>query len=271
MELAQDPRLFSLMSHLWKETYASKNEMSETFQHPYGPFNPLEGYMYINRVCYRVPDVISSAHRIKKKTLQRSLTPHWDLCPSRLFSSTKEIPRWRPIQCFVALTANHKPSTGGFEAIRGFHREFEQYHNKKDMEVIESKEQTPTVCVGDFAPARESSLLHRMEHIPYEAGSVIFWDWRIPHANAYHHVGHLPREVVYTGFLPAISMNKTFAAAQLERYWNRKMPVDHWQNVSEDETHPTLLYDPCTFSNLGQKLMGITPWKEASDVQKPVI
>jgi hypothetical protein len=237
----------------------------------------------------------------KPKPLQRSLTPHIDCCPMNMYESGKEFPRWRPIQCITALTDNIDPDTGGFEAVPGFHKEFRAYFDQKEkrgersmrvMELEESRVQEslassdrtqaqrrPVVCLGDFSPLRtqeDKEVIRRYRHIPCSGGSVILFDWRIPHANSYRHVGSIPREVIYTGFLPPITINRKYAQEQLRRYYARLLPTDHWQkngkhyganhennglNAQPEDSseclHPFSIH---AFSSLGRNLMGIDPW-----------
>ena len=94
------------MTALWGETFA---KCQSPYNHPYGKFNSKEALMYIDRVCYRVPDRISEMHCSdgnKKRFLQRSLTPHIDCCPHKMFQDVGEhkYNKWRPIQSFIALT-----------------------------------------------------------------------------------------------------------------------------------------------------------------------
>ncbi|RHY31294.1 hypothetical protein DYB32_003632 [Aphanomyces invadans] len=230
--------------------------------------------MYINRVCYRVPDAIATlprdeegASKKKKKALQRSLTPHIDCCPTNLYESGKAFPRWRPIQCITVLTPNLDPSTGGFEAVAGFHKEFSSYFSKAPPLVESSR---PPVCLGDFSPLRmqeDNAVIARYEHVPADAGSVILFDWRIPHANSYRHVGIIPREVVYTGFLPNVPMNQAYALEQLRRYKARLLPADHWQKGTTDKAVDET-FSAHEFAPLGRKLMAIDPWPRACRVSE---
>jgi hypothetical protein len=259
LKVAENDHVFAAMTDIWKETYAKNHP---DFSHPFGVFNPKQGYAYINRVCYRVPDSISKKHGGKKsRPMQRSLTPHLDCCPSHLYDSGKEIPRWRPIQCITVLTDNEMPNTGGFEAVRGFHKEFKAYFEKHSYNAVENEGRAP-VCLGDFSPLRmqeDRELIGRYEHISCQAGSVIFFDWRIPHANSYKHLGHIPREVIYTGFLPDIPMNQAYAKEQLRRYAKRLLPADHWQK-SNEEKRVDEFFSTHFFSALGSRLMGIHEW-----------
>lgn len=236
--MAEHERVFAAMTDLWEATYAHNHP---DFQHPFGDFDGKRGYMYINRVCYRVPDAISKKFAAKKsRPMQRSLTPHWDCCPTNMFDSGKDTPRWRPIQCITVLTDNTERNTGGFEAVPGFHKEFAEYAAKNQPEAVAAAPLTaplrrPQVCLGDFSPLRmqeDRAVIDRYQHIGCTAGSVIFFDWRIPHANSYKHVGTIPREVIYTGFIPDTPMNCEYVQEQLRRYKSRLLPADHWQKTT---------------------------------------
>jgi hypothetical protein len=73
-----------------------------------------------------MPRATTSKSGFKSRPLQRSLTPHFDCCPENYHNASNKN-KWRPIQCFVSLTDNVQPSTGGFEACPGFHREFHSW------------------------------------------------------------------------------------------------------------------------------------------------
>lgn len=106
LKLNQSAKAVAIMSELWAATFAN---CKSPYDHPYGIFPPKEALMYIDRVCYRVPDRVSALHCCetnKKRCLQRSLTPHIDCCPHRMFQDIGEhkYSKWRPIQAFIALT-----------------------------------------------------------------------------------------------------------------------------------------------------------------------
>ena len=126
----EHPNVVAVLSDLWQKTYAKCDDI---YEHPYGPFDSRKGYMYIDRVCYRLPDKIAIPEGTnKRKGLQRSLTPHLDCCPHKLYdSSTKEFPKWRPIQALVSLTDTLEPDQGGFEACLGLHAEFHNWVQKR--------------------------------------------------------------------------------------------------------------------------------------------
>ena len=269
----------------------------ELWAHPYGTtFDGTDAYVHIDRVGYRLPDAVSvlgaadgaenhqaassavvaatsssaaapvaaarggggaSGRRRRKQTLQRSLTPHLDCCPTAMHTGGgKGFPRWRPIQCMLSLCDTPDKNCGGFECVAGFHREFAQYFRgrgdmRKRMTVEEEDEAAtetteaarwqrevaqggalkPPVCVGDFCPIRpreDKQVIGRFQHVPVAAGSAVFWDQRIPHANAYRNGSGEARSVVYGGYLPRVPVNAVFAREQRRRFERRLPQSDFW-------------------------------------------
>eukprot|EP00970_Alexandrium_tamarense_P006936 scaffold1213_cov208-Alexandrium_tamarense.AAC.6 len=248
---------------------------------------------YIDRIGYRIPTALAErigkqqpkngqhqcnstnsnqSKKLRKRPIQRSLTPHFDCCPESYHNTTNK-GKWRPIQCFVSLTDNLQPNTGGFEAVPGFHREFRSWvesgrksmsttpHRDGDEEQSEEQQQPhPQPCVGEYThlnPTHDRELIRRIQHIPVKAGSVVFWDNRIPHGNSYRNDPPLAdddgggetnsdyskilgtsgsRAVVYCSFLPDVDINRIFVGKQLQ-YWKMKRSPrvgDRWIK-QEDE------------------------------------
>jgi len=140
LQLAEHPAIFRVVSQLWRATFAqasSGHSQPYLWSTPYGSFDPDRGFAYIDRVGFRVPSSIAAVHAVKKMKLQRSLTPHLDCCPHDLYASLqggKTVSKWRPIQCFVALTPTPDAELGGFEAAPGFHRDFEAWAHSRAPE-----------------------------------------------------------------------------------------------------------------------------------------
>lgn len=199
-----------------------------------------------------------------------------DSCPHDLFGlqrdalNVTEMKRWRPIQVFVALTENHRAETGGFECVEGFHQKYNEYFKHKSTMNRDGMTGNDTVCVGDFCrllPKEDGHILSKFEHIEYAAGSLVLFDWRIPHANARSNTSGTTRIVVYTGFLPNVELNRKYCRKQLERYYDLSAPPDFWgkDNYSKNSENRSAVLamqsdGKYKFSKLGEKLMGITPW-----------
>jgi hypothetical protein len=291
--VATNPLLFHATCQLWEAAYCHKNESIDSLDqtdrfkwHPYGTFETTQGFMYIDRIGYRIPTctaeklgaemIQGDVGRTKRKVmpLQRSLTPHLDCCPSNLYSDKT---KWRPIQCFVSLTDNLIRNTGGFEAAPGFHRDFENWTKTRQPTVFSKKingsvkhTTLPAPCLGEYThirPKEDSDVLARIRHIPARAGSAVFWDNRIPHANSYRNDDRQARAVVYCSFLPNVAINREYVHQQLLNFQRGKKPTDQWINVGDDDGELTTdvnehngSNETPTFSPLGRKLMGIDDW-----------
>ncbi|CAN0258461.1 unnamed protein product, partial [Phaeothamnion confervicola] len=59
LKVAENERLWGAMCDLW-EAYAAQHP---DFWHPFGPFDPDKGFMYIDRVCFRVPESVNELLR----------------------------------------------------------------------------------------------------------------------------------------------------------------------------------------------------------------
>ena len=271
---------------------------------------------YIDRIGYRIPTDL--AERIGKelsknkqqsdqspkpttkkvsrpRPIQRSLTPHFDCCPET-YHDLEGKKKWRPIQCFVSLTDNLHPNTGGFEAVPGFHREFDRWtksgrisSNKEDEQI--QNQHHPRPCVGEYThlnPSHDQGLLKRVQHIPVKAGSAVFWDNRIPHGNAYKNnplscKGSLQnneeddetsnilgtsgsRAVVYCSFLPNVEVNRSFMKSQVDDWKLGRAPRvgDRWIKHDDvgnngDSIHTQDRHNPA-FTELGRLLLGLDEW-----------
>jgi hypothetical protein len=283
IQVASSPRLFWATCELWKAAYCHNGETrdelndSHVFKwHPYGPFDCDRGYMYIDRIGYRIPTALAerlgslTGKKSKKaKPIQRSLTPHLDCCPDNLFSETAS--KWRPIQCFVSLTDNLEPNTGGFEAAPGFHRSFHKWTRPKS---VVKNVSFPAPCIGEYThirPKEDGHVMARIQHIPVRAGSAVFWDVRIPHANAYRNDRNRARAVVYCSFLPDIALNREYVHRQLFSYKQRLPPTDQWINATEtlvessqhdheEEQRQVNVESAAASTTLRRKLLGLDPW-----------
>jgi hypothetical protein len=126
-----------------------------------------------------------------------------------------------------------EPNSGGFVAALGFHREFASYFQKWSNITRDGRDGVH--CSGQFSVLRDgvrlgagedAAVLARLQPIATPAGSAVFWDWRIPHSSTAGHVGEVPREAVYAGFLPPTALNERYAKDQWDAYQARQLPPD---------------------------------------------
>ncbi len=215
-------------------TYATGDPL---WSHPYGDdWDPSELWAHVDRIGYRIPEAGEAGETGadgekkagKKKRIQRSLTPHLDCCPDALHAGGgKAFPRWRPIQCLLALDAAERADEGGFECAPGFHAAFADYY--ADRRARASK---GLPCVGDYvalSPGDDAAAMRRVAHVPVPAGAALFWDQRVPHGNARSNRKAEPRAVVYGGFLPrGVPINDAYAAEQRRRLRVGAPQPDFW-------------------------------------------
>ena len=137
--------------------------------------------------------------------------------------------------------------------------------------------------------------MERIEHIPVKAGSVVFWDNRIPHGNSYRNdpspegdgennsvLGTSgSRAVVYCSFLPDVDINRKFVQRQLVDWKEQRPPRigDRWMKQEDDDVvddatqvndtdkssqpDENVEFESCyNLTDLGRRLIGIVSWIE---------
>ena len=202
--------------------------------HPYD----LNGdvYFHVDRVGFRV-----STER-KMKLSQKGLSPHLDCCPNDMWPHR----RWRPIQSLLSLAGGQDPNEGGFECAVGFHNDFHSYYKDRACN-----------CVGDYVAVNaqeDQAILQRFRHIRVPPGAALFWDRRIPHANARLNTSPTTRQVIYGGFLPRGPPENTQYARDQRHRAARGLPQpDFWIDAPTSESP----VDLSQLSPFAQHLLGI--------------
>lgn len=233
-KIHEDRRFFQIMSKLWKHTFAAGIPGFETY---FTGFDPDQGYFYIDRVNYRLPD---------STVAQGGLGLHVDCDPRDPLSDSA---KWRPIQASIALTDSLDSTSGGLTVVRGMHTLIQEYVNRRR-----------DIKCGSFTRLHQcKDLVSRIEPVFVTAGSIILWDNRLPHGTAEHHYGPDSREVLFMTFLPNIPRNMNYAHHQLENYRNGIVPPDFSRGRKDSEKECTK-DNHHQFSELGKKLMGLEPW-----------
>ena len=288
LQMAMNQKLFSIISQLWcislhhnpKDFDLSSNHKKEwnPKMHSFGPFDCSKGYIYMDRIGYRIPTELAKTIGTKSRPIQRSLTPHLDCCPPHTLhyspgdkididnNGNGNIPllsKWRPLQSMISLTSNERPNTGGFEAVKGFHQTFYEWTLNR-LPTIRGDKSYPAPCIGQFTPIRpreDRNVIEKMEHIPCKAGSVVIWDYRIPHANARRNDSNESRAVIYASFLPDVDLNRRYVERQLNDFRKNKHPTDQWIDPSENDCDVDRVFqDDNEFTTFEKKLLGIEKW-----------
>eukprot|EP00455_Lapot_gusevi_P038395 TRINITY_DN4303_c0_g2_i1.p1 TRINITY_DN4303_c0_g2~~TRINITY_DN4303_c0_g2_i1.p1 ORF type:complete len:359 (+),score=25.62 TRINITY_DN4303_c0_g2_i1:91-1167(+) len=259
MKVKENPKLVGAIAQLYEATFASDDPL---FAHPYGPFNPHHVYAYCDRVNFRLPTALANEVR-NSSNLGRGLGHHVDCNPYFMYDKfltqdenfhPKPKTKWRPIQGLVALTPNVGPNLGGFEALPGFHKEFEEFFRTHEDEISK-----PNSEFYVFGP-KHRAVTDRVVTIEYKAGDAVFWDTRIVHRNAEFHHGDQPREAIYANFLPDTQLNREYVAKQLDHYRRGLVPPDFAAGAELPDLNQGKPNFFCELSPLGRKLMGMDPW-----------
>jgi hypothetical protein len=243
---ALNEKLYALTTTLWKETWAVS---APGFECPWAPFDPERAYCFLDSLNFRLPTHLLGKGA-RKDLLQRNLGPHIDVNPWDKWGGRKGATRWRPFQGFISLT----DSAGGFECAPGFHLELDSFF---------ARQPNNGNGVGFIALQgnQYQPIVRRIKPLVYPPGSLVLWDWRLPHATAVSHPGPDTREVVYTSFLPDTPVNRQYAADQLAAFHRGVFPPDFARDRSGPKKVPG--WDPSILSTanpLQQRLLGITPW-----------
>ena len=323
LSLNEHPTVVQVIMELWEQTFAAPAS-NPLYQHPFGSFDPYRGLMYIDRICFRVPESISttvyasdskssssgsgsgsgsgSTHINKKsskpRTLQRSLTPHIDCCPHKMFQAVgdKTYNKWRPIQAFVALTDTLDPQMGGFEACPGFHKEFAEWADQRARGLVvgtSAAATAATTATTAAATAATAAIAATTPAIPvWSPSGVCTTRIEPPCVGQFtpirpkedHEVlqrfEHIPIRagdlVLWDYRIPHANSYRNDSDHAREVVYigllpdvdvNRQYAVDQLENFGEgivptDQWHEHKEKQPCAykFSPLGRKLMGIDPW-----------
>jgi hypothetical protein len=219
MDIHLNDKVCGLMEDLLLNTYGKGSNpkdlnYDELFSHPFGDFNAINAY--IDRVCYRLPDHIRTENGLKM---------HLDRRPYRIDlnqikkNNKKKAYKWRPIQSFVALTDHYGGESGGLKIVNGFHKKFNDYFKDKiNLDDIDTGGEFYRMNTG------HEKLIKECQPVIVPAGSLVCWDYRLPHSTCDKLIGYDSREVVYTGFIPQIKLNSKYILDQMQSISNNKPP-----------------------------------------------
>jgi len=196
------PKVCSTFDAIMQATYRT-NEIPH-FMHPYG--RSENNLLFIDRVCWRLPDSVRA---------EGGLGLHLDQNPFDPYSNTVV---FRPIQGFISLTDQYSSTSGGIRVVKKFHKEIEDYFQKG------IDEKSTGGAFHRMNSKVHAKLVKRCEPMFAPKGSLVIWDYRLPHQTSDFLSGNDTREVVYCSFLPDVPLNKIYIAEQLRAVRNNIPP-----------------------------------------------
>lgn len=196
LKAQMDNRIYNVYLDLMHNTFSSGK--TPGYEHPLGASDDI--LPYIDRVCYRLPDHIRCEGGLKL---------HIDRNPTSPYNALK----FRPIQSFIALVDHYGNKSGGLQLVPKFHQEYTKYFTDKIEKSVYCK------SGGEFFRMHgrnHDKIRSRLETISIPAGSVVFWDNRLPHATCEQFESIDSREVIYFSYLPAVELNKAYYLKQMD-------------------------------------------------------
>jgi hypothetical protein len=187
--------------------------------------------LFLDGAQYRLPDHIQLEGGLGLHVDRNPFDPYFLQTPGVKLS------KWRPIQSWISLTDQFGAQSGGLRVVRGFHLESDNYFGSqlregseggkaggktrkvgKDKGKVKEEEEEGGGEFFRLNPKTHASLFKRLEPVNSAAGSVVFWDNRLPHATAENLVSSDTREVLFTGYLPDIPLNLEYVQLQYSNF-----------------------------------------------------
>lgn len=196
LDIHLDSKVTGLATELLIKTYGTGTDPD--YIHPYEPFSSIRAY--VDRICWRLPDCVRAEGGLNLHLDRDPVDPYLTRCGG--------LSRWRPIQALVCLTDHFDGDSGGLRVVPGFHKRIDSYFKDKVSE-----------GGGEFCrlnSVKHDVLQRQCRPVVAPAGSIVFWDNRLPHATSPHLSGCDTREVIYTGFLPDTELNRMYISKQLD-------------------------------------------------------
>lgn len=195
-------RLHALANSLLQATFA--DGVTPGFDHPLGA---SQGALpFIDHVAYRLPAHIHNTD---------GLSLHIDRNPHTPYAGAY----FRPIQSALALTDHYGGASGGLMVVPKFHHEYQTFFQ-------EYIEQQPAEAGAFFRMHSKSyaAIQKRLLPVTVPAGSVVFWDNRLPHATTPTLISADSREAMFFSYLPDVPVNRSYYKAQLQCMAENKQP-----------------------------------------------
>ena len=117
--------------------------------------------------------------------------------------------KFRPIQGFLSLTDQTTNKHGGLQLVKGFHNQNNSHSQTIQMNLKSNQ-----------------YLMDSLTDIKVKAGSLVLWDYRLPHKTNGKFTSNDTREVIYMSYIPNTKQNKEYLQAQWNNFLNSIPPPD---------------------------------------------
>jgi hypothetical protein len=159
---------------------------------------------------------------------------HWDV-------DTAQDPIPFGVQGVLYLTDTAEDQ-GGFQCVPGFHRTFPEW--------VKTQPEDRNTRAPDLASLE-------VKPIPGEAGDLLIWHRLLAHGNG-HNRSKVPRLAQYISMGPAKFEDAEMRETRVSS-WQEVRPMSNWPGDRRgwEAEH----YGPASLTRLGEKLLGVSPWK----------
>jgi Phytanoyl-CoA dioxygenase (PhyH) len=168
---------------------------------------------------------------------------HWDV------DTTLSVPPQR-VQGIIALH-DTEPECGGFQCAPGLFREFDRWklNQPADRDAFR-----PQIDRSEFPVIRPA----------LKAGDLLIWNGMLAHGVAPNTSENGLRAAQYIAMMPALESHQEMKRSRIDSWRHLKTPTWDKTLVGDAERNESLRYPTATLNDLGERLLGLTSWRQES-------
>jgi hypothetical protein len=165
---------------------------------------------------------------------------HWDV------DSTRAVPQQR-VQGVIALN-DTEPDLGGFQCSPELFRDFDRWR----LDQPADRDPVRPAVSWDRYPVARPQLT---------AGDLLIWDGMLAHGVAPNTSEKGLRAVQYLSMMPALDEHAGLRASRVESWRTLSTPTWNATLLGDADRPEALRYGPARLTRLGEKLLGLRPWR----------
>jgi ectoine hydroxylase-related dioxygenase (phytanoyl-CoA dioxygenase family) len=169
---------------------------------------------------------------------------HWDV------DTTLSAPPQR-VQGIIALN-DTRPAHGGFQCAPELFREFDRW---KLTQPADRDPVRPRADRSEFPVIRPELA----------AGDLLIWNGLLAHGVAPNTSENGVRAVQYLAMMPALESHLELRQSRIDSWRHLTTPDWNATLVGDADKHESLRYPAATLNDLGERLLGLTSWRQESE------
>jgi hypothetical protein len=214
----------NIFDSLYEKTYKTKNPLYNS------PFTINgDSLPFLDRYGFRLPSWIPPVTFEDGFTIgpEEGLGLHIDMDPYNPYlyeNNVSKLIKWRPFQSFFTITDHSMENNGGICVVPDFHKRFDEFFTSysRGTKIVERTQSHS----GEFFRMGECDGTSGMECVPVLApeGSLIIWDYRLPHKTTKKCDNPLGRKQIYGSWLPNCEINRKIVELQRKNFEKSILP-----------------------------------------------